>query len=86
MIKIQEKLSKAVGCLEYFTTHQWDFTDDNVRNLLTHMSATDRDKFQFDVTNIDWDGYFERYVLGLRVFLCKQSPKTLPISRKKMNR
>lgn len=86
MIKIQDKLSKAVGCLEYFTTHQWHFTDDNVRELLTHMSVTDRAKFQFDVTQIDWDGYFERYVLGLRAFLCKQNPKTLPSSRKKMNR
>lgn len=86
MIKIQDKLSKAVGCLEYFTTHQWHFTDDNVRELLTHMSVSDRAKFQFDVTQIDWDGYFERYVLGLRAFLCKQNPKTLPNSRKKMKR
>ncbi|XP_055319042.1 putative fatty acyl-CoA reductase CG5065 [Sitodiplosis mosellana] len=86
MIKIQNKLEKAVGCLEYFTTHQWRFTDDNVRELLTHMSATDRSTFQFDVTHIDWDAYFERYILGLRAFLCKQNPKTLPSSRKKMTR
>lgn len=86
MIKIQNKLDKAVGCLEYFTTHQWRFTDDNVRDLLTHMSATDRNTFQFDVTHIDWDAYFERYILGLRAFLCKQNPKTLPSCRKKMTR
>lgn len=86
MIKIQNKLEKAVGCLEYFTTHQWRFTDDNVRELLTHMNASDRGTFSFDVTQIDWDAYFERYILGLRAFLCKQNPKTLPSSRKKMTR
>lgn len=86
MVKIQNKLEKAVGCLEYFTTHQWRFTDDNVRELLTHMSVSDRSTFPFDVTQIDWDAYFERYVLGLRAFLCKQNPKTLPSCRKKMTR
>lgn len=86
MVKIQTKLEKAVGCLEYFTTHQWRFTDDNVRELLTHMSVNDRSTFPFDVTQIDWDAYFERYVLGLRAFLCKQNPKTLPSCRKKMTR
>lgn len=86
MIKIQQKLGKAVGCLEYFTTHQWRFTDDNVHELLTHMSASDRSTFSFDVTQIDWDAYFERYVLGLRAYLCKQNPKTLPSCRKKMTR
>lgn len=86
MVKVQNKLSKAVGCLEYFTTHQWRFTDDNVRELLTHMSTIDRENFQFDVSHIDWDVYFEKYVLGLRAFLCKQNPKTLPSSRKKLAR
>lgn len=86
MVKIQNKLEKAVGCLEYFTTNQWRFSDDNVQELLTHMSVSDRSTFPFDVTQIDWDAYFERYVLGLRAFLCKQNPKTLPSCRKKMTR
>lgn len=86
MVKIQHKLSKAFNCLEYFTTRQWRFTDDNVRDLITHMSVADRENFQFDVTRIDWDAYFEKYVLGLRAFLYKQNPKTLPSSRRRMTR
>lgn len=86
MIKVQDKLKKAVECLEYFTTHQWTWTDDNVRNLLTHMSVADRESFQFDVNEIHWDVYMEKYVLGFREFLFKQSPKSLPNSRRKMNR
>lgn len=86
MIKIQDKLSKAVECLEYFTTHQWRWQDDNVRNLLTYMSAKDRENFKFDVSEIHWDKYLEKYVLGFREYLFKQSPKSLPSSRKKMTR
>lgn len=86
MIKVQDKLAKAVECLEYFTTHQWTWNDDNVRNLLTHMSERDRESFQFDVNEIHWEKYMEKYVLGFREFLFKQSPKSLPSSRRKMSR
>lgn len=86
MVKIQDKLAKAVECLEYFTTHQWRFNDDNVRDLFNHMSIKDRENFQVDVCDINWDVYFEKYILGLRGFLCKQSSKTLPSSRAKMSR
>lgn len=86
MVTIQKKLSKAVECLEYFTTNQWRFSDDNVRDLFNHMSIKDRENFQVDVCDINWDVYFEKYVLGLRSFLRKQSPKTLPSMRSKMKR
>lgn len=86
MINIQHKLGKAVECLEYFTTHQWRFKDENVISLLSHMSAKDRDNFQFDVTEIEWNKYLEKYVLGFREYLFKQSPSTLPNNRKKMKK
>lgn len=86
MVTVQNKLSKAVECLEYFTTHQWQWTDDNVQLLLAQMSETDRVSYNFDVSQIHWERYLEKYVLGFREFLFKQSPKSLPSSRRKMNR
>lgn len=68
MTKIQDKLSKAAKCLEYFTTNEWKFEDDNVRNLTLSLSDSDRKEFCFDVTKIDWDVYIENYVLGIRRF------------------
>lgn len=84
MVKVQDKIAKAVECLEYFTTHQWRFKDDNVKALLNAMSQSDRDNFQFDVKSIEWNRYLERYVLGYREFLFKQSPSSLSSSRAKM--
>lgn len=86
MVSIQNKIAKAVGCLEYFATNQWRFRDDNVQTLLQSLSQKDRDNFIFDATTINWENYVERYVLGFREFLFKQRPESLPSSRKVMLR
>lgn len=86
MVRVQNKLEKASACLEYFTTRQWAFADNNVQALCRSLSPEDRDTFDFDVTNINWDGYIESYVLGIRRFLFKESPHTLPKSRTIMRR
>ncbi|XP_055387921.1 putative fatty acyl-CoA reductase CG5065 isoform X2 [Condylostylus longicornis] len=86
MVKVQDKIAKAVECLEYFTLHQWQFKDENVQTLIKLLDKKDREIFQFDVKKIEWDKYVERYVLGFREFLFKQRPESLPSSRKRMMR
>ncbi|XP_055839875.1 putative fatty acyl-CoA reductase CG5065 [Episyrphus balteatus] len=86
MVSVQNKIAKAVDCLEYFATNQWRFRDDNVQTLLQSLSQKDRDNFIFDATTINWENYVERYVLGFREFLFKQRPESLPSSRKNMLR
>ncbi|KAF9810377.1 hypothetical protein SFRURICE_008633 [Spodoptera frugiperda] len=86
MVRVQNKLEKAAACLEYFTTRQWAFADDNVQALCASLSPDDRRTFDFNVRNIDWDAYIESYVLGIRRFLFKESPDTLPKSRAVLRR
>lgn len=86
VVKIQNKIAKAVDCLQYFATHEWKFKDDNVHALLQTLSPKDRETFIFDVTTINWEKYMERYVLGFRQFLFKQKPQSLPVSRKRLLR
>jgi fatty acyl-CoA reductase len=81
MLRIQSKLNKAASCLEYFTTQQWNFRDDNVRKLAEQLSPEDRQTFMFDVKQIDWPSYLENYILGIRQFILKESPETLPAAR-----
>lgn len=66
MVRIQDKLVKAAGCLEYFTLQEWNFDDQNVQNLVLQMNDYDRKEFCFDVEKIDWEKYIENYVLGIR--------------------
>lgn len=86
VVNVQNKIAKAVECLEYFATRQWRFKDDNVHGLLNTLSPKDREIFVFDVRNINWNNYVERYVLGFREFLFKQRPESLPASRSRMVR
>lgn len=86
VVNVQNKIAKAVECLEYFATRQWRFKDDNVHGLLNTLSPKDREIFVFDVRNINWNNYVERYVLGFREFLFKQRPESLPTSRSRMVR
>lgn len=81
MVRVQDKLNKAAKCLEYFSTQQWNFRDDNVRRLGGELSADDRQTFMFDVKQIDWPSYLEHYILGIRQFILKESPETLPAAR-----
>jgi len=69
MVKVQNKLSKAADCLEYFTTHQWEFDDENVRKLSTTLNEYDKKEFCFDVAKIDWEVYLEDYILGIRRYV-----------------
>lgn len=66
MLRIQDKLNKAANCLEYFTTQQWTFVDENVRDLVKTLSESDKAEFSFDVAKINWDNYIENYILGIR--------------------
>lgn len=86
MIKVQDKLAKSVQCLEYFTTHQWTFHNENVSQLLDLMKTRDKENFQFDVRSIVWEDYIEKYVLGFRQFLFKQDPSSLEASRKRLTK
>lgn len=86
MARIQEKLDKAAKCLEYFSTRQWRFIDDNVRLLNRSLSAEDRAEFAFDVSQIQWSKYIEDYVLGIRHFIFKEHPNSLPACRKQLNK
>lgn len=81
MVRTQAKLNKAARCLEYFSTQQWNFRDNNVRRLGEQLSPEDRLTFMFDVRQIDWPSYLENYILGIRQFILKQSPETLPAAR-----
>nr|QGV11529.1 FAR2 [Tetrastichus brontispae] len=86
MMRVQAKLDKAAKCLEYFSTQQWSFRDENVRRLNEQLSPEDRRVFPFDVRQIDWPSYLENYILGIRQFILKESPDTLPAARSHITR
>ncbi|CAD1478132.1 unnamed protein product, partial [Heterotrigona itama] len=86
MLKIYKKIHKFMDVLNYFSTKEWKFSNDNIKGLLSKMTKEDRENFAFDVTEIDWDHYFRMYVRGIRMYLIKDPLDTLPKARAKWQR
>ncbi|XP_050411119.1 fatty acyl-CoA reductase 1 [Patella vulgata] len=85
-VKIQDKLWKAVKSLEFFTSHEWKFANDNINMLAEHMTAKDREIFDFDVRKIRWGQYMENYCLGTKQFVLKENPQHLPKARRALQK
>ncbi|XP_057376134.1 putative fatty acyl-CoA reductase CG5065 [Daphnia carinata] len=85
-VRLYSKASKAFSIYDFFTTHQWRFISKNPLRLMEEMSVEDRDLFDFDVRKINWQNYFETYILGLRLYVLKDDISSLPLAKNNLNR
>lgn len=85
-VRLYDRAHRAISCLDFFTTHQWQFVSENPIRLLDYLSDVDKETFYFDVRQIDWNVYIETYVLGARRFILKDDMSTLQDARKNLNR
>ncbi|XP_054266767.1 putative fatty acyl-CoA reductase CG5065 isoform X1 [Macrosteles quadrilineatus] len=86
MLKIHKKLQRAVTCLEYFTTNEWKFMNDNMAQLMKEMHPADREKFNFNISDLNWKTYIESYVLGTRKYILKEDPSTIDTAKVHLRR
>ena len=69
--------------VKYFGEQDWLFHDRNVRSLLEQLTPIDRDIFYFDIKQLNWASYLERCVRGVRQYILRDNPSTLPKARKR---
>lgn len=50
------------------------------------MSEKDKEIFYFDMEEVDWDELLKNNFYGLRTYMMKESPKTIPESRQRLQR
>ncbi|XP_076039102.1 putative fatty acyl-CoA reductase CG5065 isoform X2 [Oratosquilla oratoria] len=86
MVRIAQKLDRAASCLEYFTTHEWRFCNENVQQLWAVMSESDQRAFNFAVASLHWPTYMEQYCLGTKRYVMKEELSTLPVARKHLSK
>ncbi|ELU15810.1 hypothetical protein CAPTEDRAFT_228509 [Capitella teleta] len=86
LLRMQSKLWRSILTLEYFTSHQWNFSCDNTNELSTHLVQSDREDFDFDVSKIYWPTYLENYCLGVKQYALREDLAGVPKARKQMNR
>ena len=65
----------------FFALRQWHFVNENFIPLQDQLSAADRQTFNFDVREIDWQSYSEDYCMGIRRYILKDQDITIPAAR-----
>lgn len=86
MVRFLEQSKNAMEAVRFFTTQTWEFSSNNMLLLHSRLSPFDRQTFDIDIRKINWESYWENYLLGVRRYLFKQDPATIPESRKRMKR
>lgn len=85
-MKTYEKLHKFTGAISFFCTRQWKFSNQNVQQIWNVISEEDRKIFDFNLRNLNWNGYLGESLMGVRNFLLKDDPNKLSQAIKKRNR
>lgn len=75
-----------MNIIEFFTTRDFIFTNENTMELINHLKPVDQIEFDFDVRKINWHTYIKSYVVGMRNYILKEDPSTLPEARANLKR
>ncbi|KAI4461604.1 male sterility protein 2-related [Holotrichia oblita] len=82
MVRVQNKITFGLELLEYFSTRNWLFINNNALNLEKGLSKEERQKFPVtSCINLDPDKYLEDCLYGARTYCLKENPKSLLFCR-----
>lgn len=81
--EMYKKLDKFSNVISYFAMREWNFKNDNTQALWKKLSPVDRELFDFNMNNLDWDAYYHTYLRGIRYYLVKDPMETIPQGRAK---
>ncbi|XP_071635270.1 putative fatty acyl-CoA reductase CG5065 [Temnothorax longispinosus] len=87
MLRVAKRFDRAAKAGEFFATNQWRFHSGNMTKLMKFVRASDDcDKFDVDITNLNWDMYLRQYMLGIRKYILKDNPDTLKNAQNRLSR
>ncbi|KAG8230557.1 hypothetical protein J437_LFUL010158 [Ladona fulva] len=86
LLSIYEKVDEFADLSSFFTMNQWTFHERNITDLIGRMSSEDKVVFPFNIERLSWKPYFRNYMYGLRKYLLKEDPKSIPTAVKRIQR
>ncbi|CAG9770338.1 unnamed protein product [Ceutorhynchus assimilis] len=75
------KIDKFINSLVHFTLNEWKFVDKNSQSLWDDLNDRDKANFPFDIKILDWQDYFDTYLVTGREILTKDFLDTLDEGR-----
>ena len=86
MMQIYKKIHKFCEVIYYFTTCRWYFTNHNTQELWNKLTPEDQQMFFFNMAEINWSEVINLSMFGIRTYLMKEDPSTIPLALKRTNR
>lgn len=86
MVKIYQKIHRFCDAISHFNTNRWYWKNDNVKALWQRLDSRDKDMFFFDMDKVNWNDYLKESMLGMRYYLMKDDPSTIPDAIKRMQK
>ncbi|XP_055714402.1 fatty acyl-CoA reductase wat-like [Phlebotomus papatasi] len=86
MVEIYKKIKKYSDVIFFFTHMKFTFSSSNMEALWRRLEPKDRVLFNFDMNNLNWDGYIRSSVIGIRQYLMKDPLSTVPAAIKRQKR
>lgn len=83
-VRLQGRIAKAVETLEFFTSTEWEFSNENIYMIMNEMNEVDNKIFTVDVKPINWRNYMEQYCLGTKKYLLKEDMTKMNACRKQL--
>ncbi|XP_003243174.1 fatty acyl-CoA reductase wat isoform X1 [Acyrthosiphon pisum] len=78
-----KKIHKFIEVIAYFALQSWTFHDNNTKSLIKKLSKLDQSLFKFDMNKLDWNEYFKKHVVGIRLYIVKDPMETVPVALKR---
>ena len=85
-VKLYDKAHRAISSYGFFNERTWRFKTNNWQYIFDKMAPQDRSTFNFDVSTINWRSYMKTYCHGIRQFIQKDDPDSVPLANKKLQR
>lgn len=85
-VPLYKKVRKSMDVVQYFTTHGWLFRTNNVVGLTRELSPKDKQLFNIDMRSLDYQSYWDNYLLGIRKYLFKAKDLEVPKARSQLRR
>nr|CAD7399654.1 unnamed protein product [Timema poppensis] len=83
-LKIYRKIDKYMLSMKYFTTFNWNFYNRKCMSLYQSLAQEEKEIFYFDSNAYDWRDYLRSCIYGLRIYLFKESPDTIPAGKSRL--
>ncbi|XP_069375748.1 fatty acyl-CoA reductase 1 isoform X4 [Paralichthys olivaceus] len=86
MMRIFNRLHKAIGLLEYFSSQDWEWNSENMSMLMSQLTPEDKKKFNFDVRQLNWPEYIENYCIGTKKYVLNEDMSDIPAARQHLRK